>query len=472
VFSSDISSLEPSSFGTIPSYEEVKDDLAICTIPNINIGKFSFDLVKTWIETVALSGNSQKISKAKPTIAQIYIDFTYYGNILLAYIESEYEKEKRKSEGLPLRLNGKNEGNHSGETVNEVMETSSHTLHSSAPSSVVNDHSHGSTSVSSSSLLTKRKYSDNFSGLFGRTTIANRQQQPSSSTTLQDKLDSFPGKLLLKILPKDIIKQKLSSPKLSSPSSTSSAPVPRASPSSSQSSSSSSSSMVLIPYDENDVKIVNDYFHAAIQRRSSFDKMVQEKQNNLELEKKRLIIEKETNVIPARKKMIELNQQQKQHLVLPSSEKEDITSVESITYLDEIDLEDLIGGPITSVRAPVANKPLPSAIKKKVEKPIAPVSASSSSSATKTAPKKAEIPVVKQEPASSSSASKLVASPPTTAAPLVVKQEPQLTLKMEPIASSSKEAPPVIGSHHQPPAEPVKDEKKLGMKPRRKIVIS
>jgi hypothetical protein len=467
VFSSDISSLEPSSFGTIPSYEEVKDDLAICTIPNINIGKFSFDLVKTWIETVALSGNSQKISKAKPTIAQIYIDFTYYGNILLTYIESEYEKEKRKSEGLPLRLNGKNEGNHSGE-MSEVVETSSHTLNSSAPSSVVNDHSHGSASVSSSSLLTKRKYSDNFSGLFGRTTIANRQQQPSSSTTQQDKLDSFPGKLLLKILPKDIIKQKLSS----SPSSSSSAPVPRASPSSSQSSSSSSSSMVLIPYDENDVKIVNDYFHAAIQRRSSFDKMVQEKQNNLELEKKRLLIEKETNVIPARKKMIELNQQQKQQLILPSSEKEDITSVESITYLDEIDLEDLIGGPITSVRAPVANKPLPSVMKKKVEKPLAPVPASSSSSATKAAPKKAEIPVVKQEPASSSSASKLVASPPTTVPPLVVKQEPQLTLKTEPIASSSKEAPPVIGSHHQPPAEPVKDEKKLGMKPRRKIVIS
>jgi hypothetical protein len=466
VFSSDISSLETSSFGTIPSYEEVKDDLAISTIPNINIGKFSLDLVKTWIETVALSGNSQKISKAKPTIAQIYIDFTYYGNILLAYIESEFEKEKGKHETLPLqpplRMNGKT---HSTES-NVAMEVTSQASNSSAPSSVVNDHSHGSASASSS-LLTKRKYSDNFSGLFGRTTIANRQQQPSTSFSQQEKLDSFPGKLLLKILPKDIIKQKLTS--TASPAGT--APVPRPSPSpSSSQSSSSSSSMVLIPYDENDGKIVNDFFHAAIQRRSSFDKMIQEKQNNLELEKKRLLIEKDTNTIPARKKMIEQNQQHKQQLIFSSNEKDEFTSNESITYLDEIDLEDLVGGPITSVRVPaaIANKPLSSAMKKKVEKSPAAVSPP----AAKTVLKKPDIPVIKQEPVSSSTK---LTSPQQSAHPPIVKQEPQVPVKTEPIASSSKEAPPtatVSGNQHQPPAETVKDEKKLGMKPRRKIVIS
>lgn len=350
VISSDISSLANSNFGNLPSYEDVKDDIAICTVPNINIGKFTLDQVKIWIEAIANAGNQQKISKHKPTIAQIYIDFHFYGNLLLQYITEEYEKEKK------LQLSQSQQLDAMEMTTNSQSSTP---LNTNEPTSTA--------TAAAAQQKAKRKFSEtnNFDGLFGRTTISNRlqnfkkprhdstssatsnpetkdSQQAASSEELSE-LANFPGKLLLKILPKEIIRSKL----------TASSPVPTTSGGMGHS--------MMTTYDENDLKIVNDYFQQAIHRRSSYDKLMMGKQHRKRLEMKRLKIE-ESNAIPLRKKMIEdRNSHQNGHHHHPSivteNESKENENEPQITFIDELDLDDIVSGPVTVKPATPHHKP-------------------------------------------------------------------------------------------------------------------
>jgi hypothetical protein len=485
---------QQSNFGNLPSYEDVKDDIAICTVPNINIGKFTIEQVKTWIDAVSLHGSQQKISKHKPTIAQIYIDFSYYGNILYQNILQEYEKEKNK-------------------VVISTTTTNHHHIPSKDAMEVTS--SSAAASSSSTSVLHKRKFAEADS-LFGKTTISNRMQSFKNN---QQEIDNYPGKLLLKIMPKDIIRQRL----VPQPSPTGSAGTihqPQLSLSqslpSSQTSTASSSftnlpNLPLIAFDENDVKIVNDYFRQAIQRRSSYDKLMMDKQHQKMLETKRLRIE-ESNAIPLRRKLIEQKQQNQHHQQQQHYSNGSHMAMEQndpeITFVDELDLDELVGGTISSVKS--------SSMATQQKKPVPPPSATAAkavvaaksilASTIGKAPPSAKNIVVKTEPQSSSSTNGPNYSSPNAPAnvkSLAVKVSPS-NIKVEPPAAASSSQPMMVQQVKNEPGvvvPPVKMEisqsssqsdsipsssaataelevphmntaNKPGMKPRRKFVIS
>lgn len=345
------------------------------------------------------------------------------------------------------------------------------------------------------SLLEKRKKekADTLKTLFGNTTISHRLQQLQKKTTNNNltnapslavisgahtatgnnegnslsNLEKFPGKLLLKIFPKEIIKQKLLAPRTPTPTTTASyQTLP------------TSTSTAGVLYDENDVQIVHDYFRQAIQRRSSFDKLVVEKLHEQELEMKRIRVE-ESLAISHRKKIIEEykqehgdsnkvkmevdgegNQKKKRKLNENEGKVSENDEVK-IEFVDDIDLEELIGAPVmkvqTTVSKPVSSSSSSSLGPKSILKKAA---AASSTSSTTT-----QIPHIKAEPSATVS----------------VKEEKMHTspvkVKAEPVSSS-----PASISSSVPNSQPAQVKatatstipapKKVGMKPRPKIVIS
>jgi hypothetical protein len=458
----------------LPSYEDVKDDIAISTVPNINIGKFHLDQVKTWMDAVAFHGNQQKISKHKPTIAQIYIDFQYYSTLIVNYIGQECEKEKEKWK----TIDSKETTNHSNNKNNNNNDPNANK---------------------------KRKHSEFAAAdsLFGKTTISSRMQayeshpshhHPNANQQGDTEMENFPGKLLLKLTPKDIIRVKLMVPPSSSPSpagslSNSQQSLPLVSTTTPPVSSSSTTSIHLIPYDENDVKIVSDYFRQAIQRRSSYDKLMMGKQHEKMLELKRMKIE-EANNVQSRKKLMETrNPTSVSYHNVSEKEKEPVNEENpQITFVDDFDLEDLIGGPITSIKSSFASSASSS---NSMKRPSAvPSSSSGAPKANALAatvgksPPSAKNIVVKPEPhhGKTSATTTTTQSPDkktTTAIPAVKvspsQQQPSLpvAVKMEEVPPTGSEAPasqedhPGGHAHHA-----AAHHNKPGMKPRRKVVIN
>jgi hypothetical protein len=463
----------------LPSYEDVKDDIAISTVPNINIGKFHLEQVKTWMDAVAFHGNQQKISKHKPTIAQIYIDFQYYSTLIVNYIGQEYEKEKEKWK------------------TNDSKETANHN----------NSNKNNNNDPDANK---KRKHSEFAAAdsLFGKTTISSRMQAYESHPSHQHsnanqqgdtELDNFPGKLLLKLTPKDIIRMKLMVPPSSSPSpagslSNSQQSLPLVNTATPPISSSSTTSIHLIPYDENDVKIVSDYFRQAIQRRSSYDKLMMAKQHEKMLELKRMKIE-EANNVQSRKKLMETRNPTSvtYHNVSEKEKEREPVNAENpqITFVDDFDLEDLIGGPITSVKSSFASS---SSSSNSMKRPSV-VPSSSSGGAPKAnalaatvgkSPPSAKNIVVKSEPLhgkTSATTTTTTQSPDkkTTTAIPAVKVSPSQQQQSQPVAVKMEEVPPPQGGEapasqeDHPGGHPhhtAVHHNKPGMKPRRKVVIN
>jgi hypothetical protein len=462
----------------LPSYEDVKDDIAISTVPNINIGKFHLEQVKTWMDAVAFHGNQQKISKHKPTIAQIYIDFQYYSTLIVNYIGQEYEKEKEKWK------------------TNDSKETANHN----------NSNKNNNNDPDANK---KRKHSEFAAAdsLFGKTTISSRMQAYESHPSHQHsnanqqgdtELDNFPGKLLLKLTPKDIIRMKLMVPPSSSPSpagslSNSQQSLPLVNTATPPISSSSTTSIHLIPYDENDVKIVSDYFRQAIQRRSSYDKLMMAKQHEKMLELKRMKIE-EANNVQSRKKLMETRNPTSvtYHNVSEKEKEREPVNAENpqITFVDDFDLEDLIGGPITSVKSSFASSSSSNSMKRPSVVP-----SSSSGGAPKAnalaatvgkSPPSAKNIVVKSEPLhgkTSATTTTTTQSPDkkTTTAIPAVKVSPSQQQQSQPVAVKMEEVPPPQGGEapasqeDHPGGHPhhtAVHHNKPGMKPRRKVVIN
>ncbi len=466
----------------------MKDDVAISTVPNLNMGKFTIDQAKVWIEAISQHGNQQKISKHKPTIAQIYIDFQFYGNLLYQYIQEEYEQEKEK-------FNQKNKvASEARSRASSVMSNES----SSNPSTTTAMDVTASTPTPAAasgalSLLEKRKKekADTLKTLFGNTTISHRLQQLQKKSTNNNltnapslavisgahtatgnnegnslsNLEKFPGKLLLKIFPKEIIKQKLLAPRTPTPTTTATyQTLP------------TSTSTAGVLYDENDVQIVHDYFRQAIQRRSSFDKLVVEKLHEQELEMKRIRVE-ESLAITHRKRIIEEYKQehgnsnevkmevdgegnQKKKRKLNENEGKISENDEvKIEFVDDIDLEELIGAPVMKVQTTVS-KPLSSSSSSGPKGILKKVATASSTSSTNT-----QIPHVKAEPSTTIS----VKEEKLHTSPVKVKAEP---ISSSPASISSSVPSSQPAPMKAPATSTVPAPKKVGMKPRPKIVIS
>jgi hypothetical protein len=89
------SSLEASSALVAPSYTDESNDLAIRTIPNRPLGSFTLIETRDWLMALAQRGNDQKISRHKPSMVSIYIDFTLYVQAMMKYIDREHERASR-----------------------------------------------------------------------------------------------------------------------------------------------------------------------------------------------------------------------------------------------------------------------------------------------------------------------------------------------------------------------------------------